>query len=187
MEYGLKGLMAAVIKAQPENELPTYETPFSLGPAMELTDNPTFATAEGHGDNEVQASVSKFVSCPIALGSTEFGHEAASKLFGITLGQDNDLVFNAGDEPPYIGLVGYHDYNSTTTGDKFRGVYFPVCKMHPVGKNYTTTGDSFTLNGEKAEGTAIAAKNGDWRVYSDLFDTEEDALAWGKKKLGASV
>lgn len=187
MEYGIKILMAAVVKNQPNNALPTYDELFDLGPPTELADNPSFVTQDGYGGDEVRATVDKFSSCPISLGTTEFEHAAAAKIFGITLGaQADELPFSTGDKPPYIGLAGYHDYNSTDKGDKFRGVYFPVVKMHPVGKNYTTTTTSVNLTGERAEGKAIAAKNGVWRVYSKLFDTEAEAIAWVRQKLGGT-
>lgn len=185
MEYGAQGLRWAPFadsNPEPENALPNYGTPMSLGELVKVSDNPSFVEAKAAGDNNATARyLKKFQQCPVDADVLEFSNEVASAIFGAKLDtteNKKNLHFNAADKPPYGGLAFYT--TNLMKGDevKYQGVCYPKLKAAMQGKEYNTTGDSIVLTSSKTQFMAMQCNNGDWKIQSEFFDTEEAAIAW---------
>ena len=64
---------------------------------------------------------------------------------------------------------------------------YPKVKAVMQGEAYTTKGESITLANHKLKFTAAACSNGDWKILSDDFNTEQEAIAWVNEKVKATA
>lgn len=193
MEYGAKGLRWAPFAAsnpEPENALPNYGTPLTLGELVKLTDNPSFVEAKAAGDNNATARyIKKFQQCTVDAEVLEFSNEVASAIFGSKLDtteNKKNLHFNDADNPPYGGLAFYTANLMSGNAVKYQGVYYPKLKASMQGKEYNTTGDSITLTSGKTQFMAMRCNNGDWKIQSEFFATEAEAIAWVNEMVKAA-
>ena len=192
MRYGAKGIMWAPFAAEnPESDdaLPNYGEARTLGELNKVTDNPTYNEARAYGDNTLSRFVSEFRENVVDVDILELPNDTASAVTGakIDTTADKDLHFNSEDNAPYGGLAFYVNQLLTGNKKKYQGIFYPKLKAAMQGKEYSTKGESITLTGEKLHFVGTAAKNGDWKIQSDYFDTEADAVAWTKKKLGVTT
>lgn len=193
MEYGAKCLRWAPFAAtnpEPENALPNYGTPMTLGELVKVSDNPSFVEGKAAGDNNATARyIKKFQQCTVDAEVLEFSNEVAAAIFGSTLDtteNKKNLHFNDADNPPYGGLAFYTTNLMSGNVVKFQGVYYPKLKASMQGKEYSTTGDSITLTSGKTQFLAMRCNNGDWKVQSEFFSTEAEAIAWVNEMVKAA-
>lgn len=185
MEYGAKGLMWAPLAAanpEPAGALPNYGKPMSLGELAKVADAPAFVEATAAGDNNATARfIKRFQHCMVDAEVLEFQNEVASAIFGCrldTLESKKNLHFNDADNPPYGGLAFYTENLLAENVVKYRGIMYPKLKASMQGKEYSTTGSSINLSSDKAQFKAVRCNNGDWKIVSEFFATEDEAIAW---------
>lgn len=193
MEYGAQRLMWAPFASsnpEPASALPNYGTPMSLGELVKVSDNPSFVEAKAAGDNNATARyIKKFQQCPVDAEVTDFTNEVASSIFGAKLDateSKKNLHFNAADNPPYGGMTFYTVNLMSGNIVKYQGVFYPKLKAAMQGKEYNTTGDSITLTSSKTQFLAMQCNNGDWKIQSEFFSTEAEAIAWCDDMLKAA-
>lgn len=193
MEYGAKEPKWAPFAAEnpePAGALPNYGTPVTLGEFSALTDNPSFVEASAAGDNDATARYMKrFQQCLVDLTVLDMANEVASSVFGSTLDTTEgkrDLHFSKDDNPPYGGLAFTTENRMKGDVTKYQGVFYPKLKANMQGKSYSTTGSSITLQSTALQMMGMACNSGDWKILSELFDTEAEAAAWRDAKLGGT-
>lgn len=191
MIYGAKGLMWAPFAAEnpePEGVLPNYGAAIPLGELNKVTDNPSYNEARAYGDNALGRYVSEFAENVVDVNILDMSITTASAITGakIDADGDKDLHFNSDDNAPYGGLAFYVNQLLAGNVKKYQGVFYPKLKSSMQGKEYNTNGESIALTDEKLHFIGAAAKNGDWKILSDYFTTEAEAIAWTKKKLGVT-
>lgn len=187
--YGAKHVMFAPFAAEdpePANSLPNYAEAFELGELNKVTDAPVFNEAKAYGSNALGRYVSEFKENPIDVEILDMTVEHASVVTGAKIDTEGDKTthFNSEDNAPYGGLAFYINELLANNVKKYRGIFYPKAKAVMQGETYTTKGDSITLENEKLRFMGAAAKNGDWKLKSDRFDTEAEAQAWVEKMLG---
>ncbi len=185
MDYGAKMLMwAPFAKEKPETagKLPSYGEAVSLGALNKVSDAPAFNEAKGHGDNQLKVYVRKFKEGTLSAEVTELPREQMSAISGaeIEAGEHKNLRFRDTDKPPYGGLGFYVNKILDDGRDICMGVFFPKVKAMLQGTEYSTSGESITLVYGKLQFMAAACGSGDWRIYSDYFETEAEAETWLK-------
>ena len=185
MKYGAKGYRWAPITAEPAGSLPTYGGAVVLGELNQVVDNPTYNEAKGYGDNALRRHVVKFKECGIDVAILDMTNANAAAVFGteVPTTAAKDLHFNESDNPPYGGAAFYINELLEDNKDVFKCVFYPKQKATMQGETYDTTGESITLTNKKIHFTGSTANNGDWKIESDYFDTEEAAIAWLDEKL----
>ena len=182
MEYGAMYIRwAPFTKENPEpaGKLPSYDAAVGLGALNKVTESPTFNEAKGYGDNRMVVYVNKFKEASIGVEVTEIPREAMSAVSGaeIEAGEQKNMRFQASDKPPYGGMGFYVNMLLDDTRDVCMGVFYPKVKAMLQGGEYNTTGENITLSTGKLQFTASACSSGDWRFYSDYFETEAEAQA----------
>lgn len=171
-----------------ESAFPKYGAPIGLGGLVKVTDSPTFNEAKMYGDNALKEYVNEFKECGIDVEVTELSNATAAAIFGATLasGSDTDLKFGDGDNAPYGGM-SFYICKLVDNVKKYQGVYYPKVKAAMQGDEYATKGDGITLTGGKIKLTAAAPTNGNWKVVSAEFTTEEEAKTWVDAKIVAAT
>lgn len=183
MEYGAAGIMWAPFAEtdpEPAGKLPSYGTAMSVGSLNKATDTPAFNEAKGYGDNKLKVYVNKFKESPIAVEVTEILRETMSAISGaqIETGDHKNMRFTANDKPPYGGLGFYINAILDDGRDVCMGIFYPKVKAMLQGTEYNTNGENITLSTGKLQFTASSCNSGDWRLYSEYFDTEAEAQSW---------
>ena len=86
-KYGASDPYFAIIKTEPENGLPTYESGVKLARLISSSDNPTYSKAELYADNRLAEEVEEFVSASIevSLDDVELANKAL--IYGATLSE----------------------------------------------------------------------------------------------------
>ena len=195
MDYGAKGLKWAPFAAEdaePAGALPNYGASIDLGELIAVSDSPQFAEATASGDNAVNRTINRFTRNNVSAEVSEFSAEAAAAIFGAGIAADTrtgpakNLHFNDADNPPYGGMAFYVTSREKGDVDKHYGVFYPKLKAVVQGKTYSTTGESITLNSDKANFTGLRCNSGDWKIVSELFDTEEEAADWRDQMLAGT-
>jgi len=183
MDYGAAYVMWAPFiegDAEPETGYPKYQTPMSLGPLMEINDNPTFAEAKGYGDNNTQEHAIEFVECAVDLQVTELPEAAGRAILGCAAGtgtSNTGMKHNIEDNPPYGGLAFYT--NKLVNGVKgYKGYFYPKLKAKMGANSFKTKEGTISLTGRKLSLLATAPKSGDWLEESPIFATVAEAKAW---------
>ena len=124
--------------------------------------------------------INKFRESAIGVEVTEIPRESMSAVSGaeIERGDYKNMRFRANDRPPYGGMGFYVNLILDDAREVCMGVFYPKVKAMLRGGEYSTNGESIALSTGKLRFTASACGSGDWRVYSEYFNTEEEAKAW---------
>lgn len=181
-QFGAKKPYFAPIKDEPENELPTYEgTPFRIGRLVKADLTVTMASGKLNADDALAESVDEFVSGSVAMETDDMTDEVASKVYGAKV-EDKEIHYKAGDTPPMGGMAFIR---VLMRGGKkiYKGVFFPKVKAVLGNESNPTKGDSITFGTSATTFTVFACNSDDWRIMQE-FDTEAEAEAWVKEKLG---
>ena len=183
IEYGAKYIRwAPFAKEDPEaaGKLPSYEAAVSLGALNKVTESPSFNEAKGYGDNAMKVYINKFRESAIGVEVREIPRESMSAVSGaeIERGDYKNMRFRANDRPPYGGMGFYVNLILDDAREVCMGVFYPKVKAMLRGGEYSTNGESIALSTGKLRFTASACGSGDWRIYSEYFNTEEEAKAW---------
>ena len=172
MKYGAKRLQWAPANAD------GYGAAVNLGALQSVTDSPTFNEAKGFGDNVLKCHARKFREAALTVGVTELSNENASALTGATLQEGVGLKFGRKDKAPYGGMGFHISKLLDDDSEAYQGVFYPRVKAGMQGEEYNTEGDTITLSGSRLLFTATANADGDWKILSEDFETEEEAEAW---------
>lgn len=156
---------------------------FTNGAAIGVTISPQYSEASLYGDNVLDEYVNEFREANITLNVTAMPVSAANVLFGHTVDQTtNEITYNASDSSNYVGF-GF--IPALMDGaKKYRAIFLPKVKFTEGDESYTTKGDSITFVTPTLNGKATVNDTGVWRIKSDEFDTEAEALAWIDEQFG---
>lgn len=183
MDYGAKMLQWAPFaaeNAETAGKLPTYGPAVNLGSLNKVSDTPAFNEAKGYGDNVLKVYVNKFKETVIAVEVTEVPRDQMAAISGCEIeeGDHKNMRFQTTDAPPYGGMGFFVNKILDDGRDVFMGVFYPKVKAMLQGTEYNTNGDSITLATSKLQFTGSSCNSNDWRIYSDYFEKEADAVAW---------
>lgn len=183
MEYGamyIRWAPFAKENPEPAGKLPSYGEAVSLGALNKVTENPTFNEAKGWGDNRMKVHVNKFKEAAIGVEVTEVPRDSMCAVSGAELetGTNKNMRFRDCDKAPRGGMGFFVNMLLDDGRDMCMGVFYPKVKAALQGGEYNTNGDNITLSTGKLQFTAAACSSGDWRIYSDYFETEDAAKAW---------
>lgn len=190
MVYGAKMLMFAPFAAEnpePAGALPNYGAAVELGELNKVTDTPAFNEAKAYGNNVLGRYVNKFKEVPIDVTILDLSNENAALITGAVIETSGkDLKFNVKDNAPYGGMAFFVNELLAGNVDAYKGVFYPKVKATVQGQTYDTMGDSIVLAAKNLRFMGSAAKTGDWKIESPYFESEDEAIAWVRAKLGAA-
>lgn len=170
---------------EPEDALPIYDTVTKLGKAVSANLTVNLANGDFYADDVLAENVSEFVSGALKMETDDLTDEVLESILGAKRSEDGELAFNINDVYPFCG-IGYYKKLMRNGKVSYRAYFLPKCKASPVDDNGQTKGTSVTFQTSTVNFTIYAPNVGNWR-YNKTFPTAAEALAWIKKKLGASA
>ena len=161
-----------------------------LSPLVDANLTVNLATGELYGDDELQDSISEFISGALACNLTDLEPADEALMFGSTQAESaGDLTDKVSDEPPEGVVAYYRKIRRKVSGimkTMYEGVSFQSARATLGSDNAQTKNASITFQTSPISFTIKADSTGAWRVRKTL-DTEAAALAWVKEKLGITA
>ena len=112
--------------------------------------------------------------------SAQLPFETERTLYG--LAGEGDLVYNVDRTPPWGGLTFVRSL-MIHGQKKWQGIYYPKVKAAVQGEEDATKSKGMSFTGDKIHFIGTSAKNGDYKVKSELQDTAAAAQTWCDGKL----
>lgn len=153
----------------------TYDEPVSLGKAIGLNVNPSYAEGSVYGDDELAEYDKEFRYADVTLDTSTIPIEADEQMFGHTVNKEkNEIVYGSEDEAAYVGVAWL-------TAEKVDGVkkycanFLPKVKFSEPSDEFATKGENIEYKTPSISGRAMANEKKWKRVKK--FDTEAEAQA----------
>lgn len=177
--FGLSNPWVAPYQVSADGTQETYGTPIKAGEAVNTNANPKYVETKLHGDNKAVEVVKEYVSTDVTLGVTRIPVVMAEMMFGHKVTEKGTEVSNANDSAPYVGYA-FITKEIEAGVTKFRGCLFPKVQMVEGEESYETKGENVQFKTPTLSGTGMARLNGDWRIKSPKYDTEQEVVEWIK-------
>lgn len=176
--YGLSNPFIAKFDA----ETGTYSDGFKCGAAVSTDVKPQYNEAKLYGDDVLQESAKEFKYADVTLGVTHMPIAAADTMFGHKVDTEkNKVTYNANDVANYVGY-GFFAKEMIAGKTTYIAAILPKVKFAEGDDSYTTKGDSIEFKTPTLSGTAMANKDGDWKI-KETFEKESEAIAFIKEFL----
>lgn len=159
-----------------------YSDAFKCGKAINTSVTPNFNEAPLYADNQVDEAVSEFKNANVTLGVNSVPLKAARIMFGHTIKEDGTEIHKSGDSSNYVGY-GFVVAEMQNGKKKYRACVLKKVLFKEGEESYETKGDSIVFKTPSLSGTVLPVEDGEWRVKSPIFDTEDEADLWIQKKL----
>lgn len=156
----------------------------TVGHAVRTTITPKWAEGSLHGDDMTVESDKEFVEADITMETTTIPQSFQNTLFGHTVNA-NGVTHGKDDEPNLVGYgtIGVEKVDGVR---KYVGLFLPKCKFFEPEVALETRGDSISYKTPSITGKGFALDNGPWK-YSQVCDTEAEAISWLETKFGAGL
>lgn len=177
--YGLSKPWIAKLNETTRN----YENAFKCGEAMTTSVKPNYAEASLYADNRETENIKEFKNADVSVGTSRLPKIAKTVLFGHGENEDGEEVSNTGDKTNFVGY-GFISQEVLDGKTQYIACLLPKVKFMEGEEGYETKGDSIAFKTPTISGSALPL-DGEWRIKSPLYDTEEEADEWIQKKLGA--
>lgn len=132
--------------------------------------------AKLYADDVIAESDTSFQSGTVQMGIDDEDQTTLAEILGHTVNQSGEMVRNANDVAPYIGL-GRIVVKSVNNVRKYKGEFLAKVKMSEPSQEDNTRGESLEYGTTTIEGTIATLANGDWSK-TETFDTETEAITW---------
>lgn len=162
----------------------TYETPATVGYAVETTITPQYAEAELYGDDKLVDSAKEFTKADITMGVTHVPREFHTAMFGHTKETSGEIAYGVNDEANEVGY-GFIGVERIDGKKSYVGTFCPRCKFSEPESTASTKNESITYNTPSISGTAFGDDDNNWK-YDNVFDTEALAEAYILSKFGVN-
>lgn len=181
LAYGAAHPCFAVIATEPANGLPTYENGKTPTELVKVSENISRVEGKFYADNKLSEKLNRFDAGTLEFESKGFDTETKAEMFGLTVNTDGEVLYNSGDEPPYVGFGHYREY---IEGGKtaFEGVFYPKCQPVLGNENSETRKDSITFASKTITLNLFEPNSGDWKI-TKLFATKDEVIEWLHEKL----
>ena len=178
--FGAKNPYFCKVKEEPEGALPTYEgDPVKIGRLVKADLTIQMASGKLFADDGLAESVEEFASGSIAMETDDMLDDVASVVYGTKV-EEKLVRYNTADDPPSGGLA-YYKKLMRRRKVFYECIFCPLVKASLGNDTAQTKTDSITFGTTATTFTVFACDNGDWRL-TEVFTTEEEALAWVKSR-----
>ncbi len=183
---GCEYLVAAPIATDVAGALPTYGAGFKIASMASANENITVASGESWLDNARKYYKSKFASGEFTPTIDELTAAAAVALLGCSM-NGTKLMYNEGDNPPYIGVAYFEELEEEETGaTSYRCTAYLRAKAKLSNKSVKTKDNNITFQTRELPLVLFATANKDWKC-EESFDTYAAAKAWCDALLNVST
>lgn len=152
-----------------------------IGPTSQLNGSIQKAEADDYGDDMIQESESVVTGGSLTWESNKDSDDLHVYLLGHQINEAGELVVNANDKPPFVGVGAI-----TYTDGKWAGKFYTKVKFSEPDDSNSTVNDSITFGHVTLEGKIFLDSNYDLK-FRKLFDDLDDAIAWVKEKCAIDV
>lgn len=173
-----------------EDGAPTYDGAKTFGKAVSCKVSVTNNDATLYAEDALAESDKSFNSASVTLGVADDDDTVFAPILGHTVteateGKGGEMVRNANDVAPYIGL-GRVITKMVNGAMKYKGEFLYKVKFSEPSQEDQTKGEKVDFKTPEIEGSAASLANGNWSA-AQTFDTKDAAVAWVKEKLKAAA
>lgn len=174
-----------------EDGTANYDGAKSFGKAVSCKVDVTNNDAALYAEDSLAESDKSFNSAKVTLGVADDDDTIFAPILGHkvseagTDGTGGEMVRNANDAAPYIGL-GRVITKMVNGVIKYKAEFMYKVKFGEPSQDDQTKGEKVDFKTTEIEGTASSLANGDWSA-AKTFDTKDAAVSWVKGKLQAAA
>lgn len=170
-----------IAKYNPETN--KYSNAFKCGKAVNTSVTPNYNETPFYADNEQSENVVEFKNANVALGVDRMPVQASGVMFGHDISETGEEVSRSGDSAGYVGY-GFITAEMVDSVKKFRACLLTKVQFKEGEEAFETKGDSIVFKNPSLSGTAMTNSEGEWRIKSPYYASEEEADQWIQTKLG---
>lgn len=169
-----------------EDGAATYDGAKSFGKAVSCKVSVTNNDAALYAEDALAESDKSFNSASVTLGVADDDDTIFAPILGHTVsegtkGKGGEMVRNANDVAPYIGL-GRVITKMVNGALKYKGEFLYKVKFSEPSQEDETKGEKVDFKTPEIEGSAAQLLNGNWSA-AQTFDTKDEAVTYIKDKL----
>ncbi len=155
---------------------PSYDGAKKPAKAISCTVDITSNEAALYADDALAESDTSFQSGTVTMGIDDEDQETMAALLGHEVDAQGEMVRNANDIAPYVGLgrVIVKMVNGTY---KYKVEFLHKVKFSEPSQEDNTKGENLEFATSEMEGTISTLANGDWSK-NKVFDTKEAAITY---------
>lgn len=174
-KIGLNNFRYAVL-TESEDGAATYGGAVKPAKAVSCKVDISAASAALFADDALAESDSAFQSGTVTMGIDNEDNNTMATLLGHTVGEQGEMLRNANDTAPYVGL-GRVVVQMIGGVRKYRAEFLCKVKFSEPSQEDKTKGESLEFSTSEIEGTVSTLANGDWSK-TKTFDTQAEAITY---------
>lgn len=155
---------------------PSYDGAKKPAKAISCTVDITNNEAALYADDALAESDTSFQSGTVTIGIDDEDQETMAAMLGHTVDAQGEMVRNANDIAPYVGL-GRIIVKMVNGAYKYKVEFLHKVKFSEPSQEDNTKGESLEFSTSELEGTVSTLANGDWSK-NKTFDTKEAAITY---------
>lgn len=172
------------ILTEAEDGTPSYNGAHKPAKAVSCNVSITNNSAKLFADDGLAESDTSFQSGTVTMGLDEDNDQVMADILGHTISQDGEMIRNANDSAPYVGL-GRILVKMVNGVYKYKVEFLYKVKFSEPSQENNTKGESLEFGTVSLEGLVSQLANGDWSK-SETFNTQNEALTYLESLLGGT-
>ena len=174
-KIGLNNFRYAIL-TEAQDGTPSYGGAKKPAKAVSCQVSITNNSAQLFADDALAESDSSFQSGTVSMGIDDEDNETMAELLGHTINQAGEMIRNAYDIAPYVG-IGRVIVKMVNGVYKYKAEILNKVKFGEPSQDDTTKGESVEFGTSTIEGAVATRANGDWSK-TETFDSKSDAIAY---------
>lgn len=134
------------------------------------------SSASLYADDVLAESDTSFSGGTVTIGIDEEDNQTMADLLGHELAEEGEMVRNANDVAPYVGL-GRVLVKMVNGVRKYKVEFLYKVKFSEPSQDDSTKGENVEFKTSEIEGTVATLANGDWSK-TKTFDTQTEAITY---------
>ena len=179
----------AKVTAENVGTYPTYGEVKPFSEFVALTESIQTAESKFHSNNRLSDDLKVFKQCDLTFENDGLSPDVSAEVFGLDIDSESgELKYGGMKNPPFIGFAFFRELMGADSKRYYEGVYYPKCKAFVGNSTDNTRGENIDFKGDTVNMCAYALDDTDetWKIER-MCETEAEAEAWCKEKLGFSV
>lgn len=172
--------------AELDEKTNTYSNAFQCDELVNTSVNPQFNTATLFSNNRKRSEMRKLKTADVILGVAIMPKKAVEIMYGHKINAEGEELSNAADKQKYVGYAFIVKELDEDGSEKYRACLLFKVIFSEGQEDYETQGENVVFKTPSVNGSALTLNNGDWRLKSPHYETEEEANEWIKKKFGVT-